>query len=76
MTRPPADAADIDMVENNRMTNDTPPVLIDTGEPVMRSKEDDFSVWQTVRRYKFAGSIAMTAAFCASLDGYRKCWSS
>lgn len=40
--------------------------------PVMRSRFDDLSVWQSVRRYKHVGLIAMTAAFCASLDGYRK----
>ena len=40
--------------------------------PVMRSKFDDLSVWQSVRRYKQVGLIAMAAAFCASLDGYRK----
>ncbi|KAJ9156600.1 General alpha-glucoside permease [Pleurostoma richardsiae] len=37
----------------------------------MRSKEDDLSVWQSVRRYKTVGILAMTAAFCASLDGYQ-----
>lgn len=39
---------------------------------VMRSKADDLTVWQSVRRYKTVGYIAMLAAFCASLDGYRK----
>jgi SP family general alpha glucoside:H+ symporter-like MFS transporter len=42
------------------------------GVPLMRSQEDDLSVWQTVRRYKLVGIIAMSAAFSASLDGYRK----
>lgn len=40
--------------------------------PVMRSKADDLTVWQSVRRYRNVGYIAMLAAFCASLDGYRK----
>lgn len=40
--------------------------------PVMRSKLDDLSVWQSVRRFKKVGLIAMLAAFAASLDGYRK----
>ncbi|KAJ4328834.1 hypothetical protein N0V84_000621 [Fusarium piperis] len=39
--------------------------------PVMRSRFDDLGVWQSVRRYKHVGLIAMTAAFCASLDGYQ-----
>ncbi|KAE8372412.1 general substrate transporter [Aspergillus bertholletiae] len=41
------------------------------GAPVMRSKEDDLSVWQTVRRYKFVSVVAMAAAFSAALDGYQ-----
>ena len=40
--------------------------------PVMRSKVDDLSIWQSVRRYKVIGMVAMAAAFSASLDGYRK----
>lgn len=45
----------------------------DTGEGLlMRSKLDDLSVWQSVRRFKRVGCIAMLAAFSASLDGYRK----
>lgn len=42
------------------------------GVPLMRSQEDDLTVWQTVQRYKLVGFIAMSAAFSASLDGYRK----
>ncbi|KAH6898009.1 general substrate transporter [Thelonectria olida] len=41
------------------------------GVPLMRSQEDDLGVWQTVRRYKLLGFIAMSAAFSASLDGYQ-----
>jgi hypothetical protein len=40
--------------------------------PLMFSKEDDLTVWQSVRRYRMVGVIAMAAAFSASLDGYRK----
>lgn len=40
--------------------------------PIMRSREDDLGVWQCVRRFKTVSLIAMTAAFSASLDGYRK----
>ncbi|EMT68785.1 General alpha-glucoside permease [Fusarium odoratissimum] len=44
----------------------------DTGEGLlMRSKLDDLSVWQSVRRFKRVGCIAMLAAFSASLDGYQ-----
>ncbi|KAE8365729.1 hexose transporter [Aspergillus caelatus] len=41
------------------------------GAPVMRSKEDDLSIWQTVRRYKLVSIMAMAAAFSAALDGYQ-----
>lgn len=40
--------------------------------PIMRTKEDDLGVWQSVRRYKWVSTLAMIAAFSASLDGYRK----
>jgi sugar porter (SP) family MFS transporter len=39
--------------------------------PLMFSKEDDLTVWQSVRRYRMVGVIAMAAAFSASLDGYQ-----
>ncbi|KAF4176771.1 hypothetical protein CNMCM7927_003881 [Aspergillus lentulus] len=39
--------------------------------PLMFSKEDDLTVWQSVRRYQMVGVIAMAAAFSASLDGYQ-----
>ncbi|KAK6077039.1 MFS alpha-glucoside [Seiridium cupressi] len=39
--------------------------------PVLRAATDDLSVWQSVRRFKKVGYIAMAAAFCASLDGYQ-----
>ena len=41
--------------------------------PIMRTKEDDLGVWQSVKRYKRVSALAMIAAFSASLDGYRKC---
>ncbi len=40
--------------------------------PIMRTKEDDLGVWQSVMRYKWVSALAMLAAFSASLDGYRK----
>ncbi|GFF87219.1 hypothetical protein IFM61606_06643 [Aspergillus udagawae] len=39
--------------------------------PLMRSKEVDLTVWQSVRRYRTVAVIAMVAAFSASLDGYQ-----
>ncbi|KAJ6087608.1 hypothetical protein N7467_006522 [Penicillium canescens] len=39
--------------------------------PIMRTKEDDLGVWQSVRRYKWVSTLAMVAAFSASLDGYQ-----
>lgn len=42
------------------------------GMPVMRSRADELSIWQSVRRNKVLGLIAMSAAFSAALDGYRK----
>ncbi|KAH8691383.1 hexose transporter [Talaromyces proteolyticus] len=41
------------------------------GAPLMRSKVDDLSIWQSVRQYKLLGAVAMAAAFSASLDGYQ-----
>jgi len=38
----------------------------------MRSKADEISIWRSVLLFKRAGCIAMIAAFCAALDGYRK----
>ncbi|KAL4865321.1 hypothetical protein BDV12DRAFT_211105 [Aspergillus spectabilis] len=37
----------------------------------MRSKLDDLSIWESVRRFKIITSVAMLAAFSASLDGYQ-----
>jgi hypothetical protein len=47
-------------------------VIMKGNAPVMRTAEDDLSIWQGVRRYKLATALAMIAAFSASLDGYRK----
>lgn len=48
-----------------------PTTPVKPGEPVMRSREDDLSVWQSALRFKRVSLIAMIAAFSASLDGYR-----
>ncbi|KIX08671.1 uncharacterized protein Z518_03328 [Rhinocladiella mackenziei CBS 650.93] len=42
-----------------------------SGPPQMRSKADDLTVWQSVKRYKLVSLVAMCAAFSASLDGYQ-----
>ncbi|CAK3924027.1 Hypothetical predicted protein [Lecanosticta acicola] len=39
-------------------------------ERVMRSTADVLTVWQAVNLYKLVTVVAMTAEFCASLDGY------
>jgi hypothetical protein len=66
--------AESEMIENTTTAaaEDMSPPDAKGGTPLMRSKEDNIGVWQSVRRYKRVGLIAMAAAFCASLDGYRK----
>ena len=65
-----AQKAEVEAVEMHNVADDVPNPK--GGAPLMRTKEDDYSVWQTVARYKVVGYIAMAAAFCASLDGYRR----
>ena len=55
----------MEMVENSAIVHGD-------DAPVMRTKADDLSIWESVRKYKRVGFIAMMASFCASLDGYRK----
>lgn len=59
-------------IEHSGTADDVQYTSSKAGMPVMRSKADDLTVWQSVRRYKFVSLIAMVAAFSASLDGYRK----
>ena len=62
---------DVDMVERTTTTEEQMPTS--KGEnPLMRSKADEVGVWQSVLIFKRVGFMAMTAAFCAALDGYRK----
>lgn len=69
----PKEDTEVEMMETVTANDENlSPPDAKAGAPLMRSKEDDHDVWQTVRRYKRAGLIAMAAAFCASLDGYRK----
>lgn len=66
----PQGKRDIDMVERTNTTEEhIPPTKGDN--PLMRSKADELSVWQSALIFKRVGVIAMTAAFCAALDGYR-----
>ncbi len=64
------DTAESEAVENHTTAEDVPPPK--PGAPLMRSKEDEIPIWQSIRRHKLVGLIAMAAAFCAALDGYRK----
>ena len=63
---------DSEMIEDRTVVEQMPLPTSKSGAPLMRSKADDLGVWQSVKRYKRVGLIAMIAAFCASLDGYRK----
>lgn len=65
---------DGEIIENNTTAEEfeMEPPNSKGGAPLMRSKADDLSIWQTARLYKRVGFIAMAAAFCAALDGYRK----
>ncbi|KAH8768515.1 general substrate transporter [Hyaloscypha finlandica] len=61
---------DSEMVEATTTTEEQMPTS--KGEvPLMRSKADELSVWQSALVFKRVGLIAMTAAFCAALDGYQ-----
>ena len=66
----PQDKTDSEMVERTTTTEEQMPTS-KGGAPLMRSKADDISVWESARRYKRVGFIAMAAAFCAALDGYQ-----
>jgi hypothetical protein len=64
----------IEMVEQTAAADHQMPNSKDEGHHVMRSKADEVGVWRSVLLYKRVGCIAMVAAFCAALDGYRKTW--
>lgn len=38
----------------------------------MRARDDDLSIWHSLQKHKLVVTIAMVAAFSASLDGYRE----
>jgi MFS transporter, SP family, general alpha glucoside:H+ symporter len=63
---------EIETVERRGTTETMEENLDKSGPHLMRSKEDELSVWQTARRYKLSWFVAMAAAFSASLDGYRE----
>lgn len=56
----------------NASAHDRPTTPVKDGELLMRSREDDLSVWQCVVRFKKVSLIAMLASFSAALDGYRE----
>ncbi|KAJ5669429.1 hypothetical protein N7462_010499 [Penicillium macrosclerotiorum] len=65
-----------DGIENKEAIEDVsaeqrPSTPVKLGDPVMRSREDDLSVWRCALRFKKLSLIAMIAAFSASLDGYQ-----
>lgn len=62
----------IEMVERSTTDDRQIPGSKDEGHHVMRSKADELGVWRSVLVFKRVGVIAMIAAFCAALDGYRK----
>lgn len=69
-----AGKADTEMIEHTTAVQELEMQVPNSkgGAPLMRSKADDLTVWQSVRIYKRVGVIAMLAAFSASLDGYRE----
>jgi MFS transporter, SP family, general alpha glucoside:H+ symporter len=69
MATPKQDVVEAEVAENRNTTDDAPPIK--GCGPVMRSKEDELTVWQSAVRHRVVGCIAMTASFCAALDGYR-----
>ncbi|KAJ2904916.1 General alpha-glucoside permease [Zalerion maritima] len=66
--------ADAETVENRTTAEQNAPPLepkTDGGALLMRTKDDDRSIWQTAQRHKLAVFIGLTTSFCASLDGYQ-----
>lgn len=62
----------VTMVEQTSGAERQMSVSKNVGHHVMRSKADELSVWRSLLIFKRVGCIAMAAAFCAALDGYRK----
>ncbi len=69
-----ADDSKVDYVnmEHANPTEQQFPSAANVNHAQMRSKLDDLSVWESVKRQKLITIVAMSAAFSASLDGYRK----
>jgi hypothetical protein len=67
--------AESEMLETTTVASAMQPPISEGAPPLMRSKEDDLSIWQSALRYKRVGLLAMTVSFCAALDGYRKAYS-
>ena len=62
----------VEMVEQTSGTERQMAVSKGEDHHVMRSKADELGVWRSLLLFKRVGCIAMVAAFCAALDGYRK----
>jgi SP family general alpha glucoside:H+ symporter-like MFS transporter len=60
------------IVEHDTKEDELPGASEKCAPPAMRSKSDDLTVWEAVKRYKLVTLVAMGAAFSASLDGYRQ----
>lgn len=63
--------AQSEMVETTTVASAMPPPISEGAPPLMRSKQDDLSVWHSALRYKRVGLLAMIVSFCAALDGYQ-----
>jgi hypothetical protein len=64
--------SNVEMVEQTSAAEHQMPISKGEGHHLMRSKADQLSVWRSVLLFRRVGCIAMIAAFCAALDGYRR----
>lgn len=64
--------SNVEMVEQTSSGERQMPISKGEGHHLMRSKADQLSVWRSVLLFRRVGCIAMIAAFCAALDGYRR----
>ncbi|KAI0483399.1 general substrate transporter [Xylariaceae sp. FL0804] len=58
-------------MENQRHPAQTDDAAARHTMPVLRSRLDDLTVWQSAKQYRLVTALAMGAAFSASLDGYQ-----
>lgn len=63
---------DVEMIERTTTADDQQQMSTSKDDNLlMRSKADEIGIWQSAWMFKRVGFIAMTAAFCAALDGYQ-----